>query len=77
MVSIDLLCPCSSTDSSDELNVEQDTTLIESSNITLKEVSNTIIESNTNITNALNNLNNTTNEETETETETEREREEK
>ena len=28
MVSIDLLCPCSSTDNSDELKVEQDTTLI-------------------------------------------------
>lgn len=73
MISIDLLCPCSSTENSDELNVEQDTTLIESINTTLKEVSNTIIESNIDITNALNNLNNTTNKETETETETERE----
>ena len=34
MVSIDLLCPCSSTDNSDELNVEQDTNLIESNNTT-------------------------------------------
>lgn len=71
MISIDLLCPCSSTDNSDELNVEQDTTLIKSINTTLKEVSNIIIESNTNITNALNNLNNTTKIETETETESE------
>ena len=70
MVSIDLLCPCSSTDNSDELNVEQDATLIESINATLKEVSNTITESNTNITNALNNLNNITKKEKETETET-------
>lgn len=67
MVSIDLLCPCSSIGNSDELNVEHDTTLIESINTTLKEVSNT------NITNALNNLNNTTKKETETETETESE----
>ena len=73
MISIDLLCPCSATDNSDELNVVQDTTLIESINATLKEVSNTITESNTNITNALNNLNNTTKIETETETETESE----
>ena len=73
MNSIDLLCPCSSTENSDELNVEQDTTLIESINTKLKEVSNTIIESNTNITNALNNLNNTTKKETETESETESE----
>ena len=73
MFSIDLLCPCSSTDNSDELNVEQDTTLIASINTTVKEVSNTITESNMNIINALNNLNNTTNKETETETETERE----
>ena len=71
MISIDILCPCSSTDNSDELKVEQDATLIESINTTLKEVSNTITESNTNITNALNNLNNTTKIETATETESE------
>ena len=71
MISIDLLCPCSSLNNSDELKVKQDASLIESINTTLKEVSNTITESNTNITNVLNNLNNIT--KTETETETERE----
>ena len=71
MISIDLLCPCSSLNNSEELKAEQDATLIESINTTLKEVSNTITESNTNITNALNNLTNTTKIETEIETERE------
>ena len=73
MRSIDLLSPCSTPNTGDELQENHDSTLIDNINATLKEVSNSITESNADIKNALNNLTNTTKKETETETEKESE----
>ena len=56
MRSIDLLCPCSTPNTSDDLKATTDATLIEGINATLKEVANSIAESNTDVKNALNNL---------------------
>ena len=56
MRSIDLLCPCSTPNTTDDLKVTTDATLIEGINATLKEVANSIAESNTDVKNALNNL---------------------
>lgn len=56
MRSIDLLCPCSTPNTTDDLNVSSDNTLLEGINATLKEVANSIAESNTDVKNALNNL---------------------
>ena len=56
MRSIDLLCPCSAPDTTEDLNESSDNTLLEGINTTLKEVANSIAESNTDIKNALNNL---------------------
>lgn len=56
MRSIDLLCPCSTPNTTDDLKATTDATLIEGINATLKEVANSITESNTDIKNALNNL---------------------
>ena len=56
MRSIDLLCPCSTPNTTDDLKATTDATLIECINATLKEVANSIAESNTDVKNALNNL---------------------
>ena len=56
MRSIDLLCPGSTPNTTDDLKVTTDATLIEGINATLKEVANSIAESNTDMKNALNNL---------------------
>ena len=56
MRSIDLLSPCSTPNTTDDLKATTDATLIEGINATLKEVANSITESNTDVKNALNNL---------------------
>ena len=56
MRSIDLLCPCSTPNTTDDLNATTDATLIEDINATLKKVADSITESNTDIKDALNNL---------------------
>ena len=56
MRSIDLLCPRSTPNTTEDLNESNDTTLLEGINATLKEVANSIAESNTDVKNALNNL---------------------
>ena len=56
MRSIDLLCPCSTPNTTDDLKATTDTTLIEGINATLKEVADKITASNTDIKDALNNL---------------------
>lgn len=56
MRSIDLLCPCSTPNTTEDLNESSDNTLLEGINATLKEVANSITESNTDVKNALNNL---------------------
>ena len=56
MRSIDLLCPCSTPNTTDDLKATTDAALIEGINATLKEVANSIAESNTDVKNALNNL---------------------
>ena len=61
MRSIDLLCPCSTPNTSDDLKATTDATLIEGINATLKEVADSITASNTDIKDALNNLGKATN----------------
>ena len=56
MRSIDLLCPCSTSNTTEDLNESSDNTLLEGINATLQEVANSIAESNTDVKNALNNL---------------------
>ena len=56
MRSIDLLCPCSTPNNAEDLHESSDNTLLEGINATLKEVANSIAESNTDVKNALNNL---------------------
>ena len=56
MRSIDLLCPCSTPNTTDDLKATTDTTLIEGINATLKEFADSITASNTDIKDALNNL---------------------
>ena len=56
MRSIDLLCPCSTPNTAEELKEASDNTLLEGINSTLKEVATSISESNTEVKNALNNL---------------------
>ena len=56
MRSIDLLCPGSTPNTEEDLNESSDNTLLEGINATLKEVANSIAESNTDVKNALNNL---------------------
>ena len=56
MRSIDLLCPCSTPNTTEDLNESTDNSLLEGINATLKEVSNSIVESNMDVKNALNNL---------------------
>ena len=56
MRSIDLLCPCSTPNNTEDLNESSDNTLLEGINATLKEVANSIAESSTDVKNALNNL---------------------
>ena len=56
MRSIDLLCPCSTPNTTEDLKEATDNTLLEGINATLKEVANSITESNTNVKKALNNL---------------------
>ena len=56
MRSIDLLCPCSTPNTTDELNATTDATLIDNINATLNKVADSITESNTDIKEALNNL---------------------
>ena len=56
MRSIDLLCPCSTSNTTEDLNESNDNTILEGINATLKEVANSIAESNTDVKNALNNL---------------------
>ena len=56
MRSIDLLCPCSTPNNAEDLNEANDNILLEGINTTLKEVANSIAESNTDVKNALNNL---------------------
>ena len=56
MRSIDLLCPCSIPNTTEDLNESNDNALLEGINATLKEVANSIAESNTDVKNALNNL---------------------
>ena len=60
MRSIDLLCPCSTPNTTDDLKETTDATLIEGINATLKEVADSITASNTDIKDALNNLGNKT-----------------
>ena len=60
MRSIDLLCPCLAPNNTEELHESSDNTLLEGINTTLKEVANSIAESNTDVKNALNNLGKTT-----------------
>ena len=56
MRSIDLLCPCSTPNTTDDLKATTDAALIEGINATLKEVADSITSSNTEIKDALNNL---------------------
>ena len=56
MRSIDLLCPCSTPNNAEDLHESNDNTLLEGINTTLKEVANSISESNADVKNALNNL---------------------
>ena len=56
MRSIDLLCPCSTPNATEDLKESTDNTLLEGINTTLKEVANSIAESNMDVKNALNNL---------------------
>ena len=56
MRSIDLLCPCSTTNNTEDLNESNDNTLFEGINATLKDVANSIAESNIDVKNALSNL---------------------
>ena len=56
MRSIDLLFPCSTPNNTEDLHESSDNTLLEGINTTLKEVANSIAESNTDVKNALNNL---------------------
>ena len=56
MRSIDLLCPCSTSNTTEDLKESSDNSLLEGINATLKEVATSITESNTDIKNALNNL---------------------
>ena len=56
MRSIDLLCPCSTPNTTDDLKATTDGTLIEGINATLKKVADSITASNTDIKDALNNL---------------------
>ena len=56
MRSIDLLCPSSTPNNTEDLNESNDNSLLEGINATLKEVANSIAESNTDVKNALNNL---------------------
>ena len=56
MRSIDLLCPCPTPNTTEDLKESNDNTLLEGINATLKEVANSIAESNTDVKNALNNL---------------------
>ena len=56
MRSIDLLCPCSTPNNTDDLKATTDATLIEGIHATLKEVADSITASNTDIKDALNNL---------------------
>ena len=56
MRSIDLLCPCSTPNNTDDLKATTDATLIEGINATLKDVADSITASNTDIKDALNNL---------------------
>ena len=56
MRSIDLLCPCSTPNTTEDLKESSDNNLLEGINATLKEVANSIAESNTDVKNALNNL---------------------
>ena len=56
MRSIDLLCPCSTPNTTEDLNESSDSALLEGINATLKEVANSIAESNTDVKNALNNF---------------------
>lgn len=49
MRSIDLLCPCSTPNTEENLNESSDNTLLEGINATLKEVANSIAESNTDV----------------------------
>ena len=56
MRSIDLLCPCSTPNTTDDLKATTDATLIDGINATLKEVAYSITASNTEIKDVLNNL---------------------
>ena len=56
MRSIDLLCPCSTPNTAEELKEASDNTLLEGISATLKEVATSIAESNADVKNALNNL---------------------
>ena len=56
MRSIDLLCPCSKPNTTDDLNATTDATLIEGINATLKEVADSITATNADIKDALSNL---------------------
>ena len=56
MRSIDLLCPCSTPNTTDDLKATTDATLVEGINATLKEVADGIKASNADIKDALNNL---------------------
>lgn len=56
MRSIDLLCPCSTPNTTEDLKEACDNTLLEGINATLKEVADSITASNTDIKDALNNL---------------------
>ena len=56
MRSIDLLCPCSTPNTTVDLNKSSDNTLLEGINATLQVVANSITDSNTDVINALNNL---------------------
>ena len=56
MRSIDLLCPCSTPNTTEDLNESSDNTLLEGINATLQEVANSIAESNTDVKKTLNNL---------------------
>ena len=56
MRSIDLLCPGSIPNTTEDLHESNDNTLLEGINAALKEVANSISESNTEVKNALNNL---------------------
>lgn len=67
MRSIDLLCPCSTPNNTEDLNESNDNTLLEGIDATLKEVANSIAESNADVKNALNNLGKNPQEESEEE----------